>query len=137
MMRDWRLWIVACGCAMHEGTRTKCGLRNRSAIKKCSHISGNIDIEPGGKLHKQVMRVLPIDQRLPIGNFAGRKEIRIAIVPHCRLKTHHRASSKATAFETALIFSHGNGPNGELVVPAWTRLLRIDAPGIDNNRQAH
>src|SRR3546814_4953701 len=66
MMRDWRLWIVARGRPMHEGTRTKCGLRNRSAIKKCSRISGNIDIEPGGKLHEQVMRVLPIDQWLPI-----------------------------------------------------------------------
>src|SRR3546814_7651852 len=88
MMRDWRLWIVARGRPMHEGTRTKCGLRNRSAIKKCSRISGNIDIEPGGKLHEQVMRVLPIDQWLPIGNFAGGKEIGIAIVPHFRFKAH-------------------------------------------------
>src|SRR3546814_2696309 len=74
MMRDWRLWIVARGRPMHEGTRTKCGLRNRSAIKKCSRISGNIDIEPGGKLHEQVMRVLPIDQWLPIGKI-GRAHV--------------------------------------------------------------
>src|SRR3546814_7049318 len=72
------------------------------------------------------MRVLPIDQRLPIGNFAGRKEIRIAIVPHCRFKAHHRASSKATAFETVLIFGHGHGLNVEFVVTARASLLRID-----------
>src|SRR3546814_3744302 len=130
MMRDWRLWIVSLFLPMHEGTRTKCGLRNRSAIKKCSRISGNIDIEPGGKLHEKVMRVLPIDQWLPIGNFAGCKEIGIAIVQHCRFKAHHSESSKATAFETVLIFGHGHGLNVEFVVTARASLLRIDAPGI-------
>src|SRR3546814_18864924 len=54
----------------------------------------------------------------------------IAIVPHCRFKAHHRASSKATAFETVLIFGNGNGLNVEFVVTARASLLRIDAPGI-------
>src|SRR3546814_4002480 len=126
MMREWRLWIVARGRPMHEGTRTKCGLRNRSAIKKCSRISGNIDIEPGGKLHEQVMRVLPIDKWLPIGNFAGGKEIGIDIVQHCRFKAHHRASSKATAFETVRIFGDGHGINVEFVVTGDQKSTRLN-----------
>src|SRR5450432_360283 len=101
-------------------------ITDRSSIKRQQPVLPDFVIVERGNLHKEIMWMLAIIDRLAKRGFALLKEFRIEPLRHgCRIKAHHGAQGDLAA--SYLPLRHGHEPTGgeELVVPSRTGLLLI------------
>src|SRR3954468_7561529 len=79
--------------AMRKRRWTECRLGDRTAIEKQLRLIADLIVIAAGKLHHQVVRMLPVDDRHSVCSFARLKKQWVASLRHCcRLETEHQAS---------------------------------------------
>ncbi len=115
---------------MHERRRAERRLRNRAAIEERGGAVRDIDIHPRSQFHKQIVRMLPVDERLAIGGFAGREQVGIAARIEQRLGAHHGAQLQTCASKITLRHQHRHRLDISFVAAARAGLFRVDQPAV-------
>ena len=132
MMRDWGLRVVDPRNAVHEGRGAKRRFARQAKIEE-RRVGLRKPVAVGaGKLHEQVVRVLPINQRSPpVRGFAGRKQQRVTVRTHQWVGRQHRAKAECSVVaERALRHSHDHTRREGLIAAARTALMVIDAEQV-------
>ncbi len=67
---------------MHEGAGAKRGFADRATIEEDARIIADTHVDPCRQFHEQVVRMLPIHQRLAACALASGKQVGIAAIGH-------------------------------------------------------
>ena len=86
---DRRLRVKLGRATMHEGAGAKCRLADRAAIEKKPGVLAQIEIHSRRQFHEQIVRMLPVDQRLAVRRLAGGEQVGIAAAVHRRFEAEH------------------------------------------------
>ena len=131
MVRDRRQRLIARRSAVHERRRPQRRLADRPAIEVERLVALQPVVDLGGQLHEQVVRVLPVDQRLAVRDLAGGEQVGVAARPHQRLQRAHRAQLQVQPVaQVAVAHQHRHRLDERLVAAARAALRGSDAPGI-------
>ena len=95
VMSDRRVWIIHCRQAMHERRRTERRLARITEIDVCAEIVLEFLREAERKFVEEIVRMLPVVQRLIVPGFAGLKQKRITASAFGeRIETHHKRDTE-------------------------------------------
>ena len=119
MMRERGLGNLHRRDSMRKSDRPERRIAGRRGIDVSDRSVADIHRIFGGKLHEEIMRMLPIDQRLPMRGLAGLEQLGIAALPEEeRLQAQHRAKHQVSGPELALGDAHEPVRGEELVAAA-------------------
>lgn len=129
VVADRRLGIIDPGAAVHEGGGAEGGLARPAGVDEHGVAVRQSPSVGSGQLHDQLVRMLPVDQRLsPVGALAGGEQQGIAALSHPGVRADHGAEvQNVSAFEGASGRAHRHAGDERLVVSARTRLVGVDA----------
>ena len=66
---------------MRKSDRPERSITDRRGVDVSNRSVADVHCIFGGKLHEEIMRMLPIDQRLPMRGLAGLEQLGIAALP--------------------------------------------------------
>src|SRR5712692_3131439 len=102
MMRERGLRNLHRRDSMRKGHRPERGIADRRGVSVSDRSVADIHCIFGGKLHEEIMRMLPIDQRPSMRGLARLEQLGVAALPQEeRLQAQHRAKHQVSGPELA------------------------------------
>src|ERR1039457_5528739 len=104
---------------MHEGRRTERRLAGITKVEKRAKIDVELLRVTERQFAKQIVRMLPIVQRLTVPRLAGLKEKRITAPAFGeQIETHHRAQTELCGIAERMRI-HAHDPVGRVACSRW------------------
>src|SRR5437868_11768256 len=107
MVPERRNRILRSRCAVWIGKRTDCRITHRRGVERYQRLLPELIVVQNGEFHKEVMRMLTIDDRLAESGFALLKQFRIAPLGYGGwFQAQHALESQGSATKLALRHEH-------------------------------